>query len=86
MPGFNVDNSAARSNNVGDVIGAAIQDFAAMLRDALSQPGPWIAVAAVIVVVFVAAALRSKLSSSWIWIPVLAGAMYFVVYRWLRLR
>jgi phosphate/sulfate permease len=34
----------------------------------------------------VAGALRSKITASWIFIPVLAVAIYLSVYRWLRLR
>jgi len=57
-----------------------------MVTDAFTRPGPWTAVAAVVAIVIVAAAVRSKISASWIWIPVLAGAIYFAVFRWLRLR
>jgi hypothetical protein len=71
---------------VGDVIGSTVQEFIAMLTDAFTRPGPWIAVAAVVAIVLVAAAVRSKISASWVWIPVLAGAIYFAVFRWLRLR
>ena len=71
---------------MGNVIGSALQDFAAMLHDAIMRPGPWSAVAILLVVVFVAAALRNKITASWIFIPVLAVAIYLSVYRWLRLR
>ena len=71
---------------MGNVIGSALQDFVAMLHDAVTRPGPWSAVAILLVVVFVAAALRSKITASWIFIPVLAVAIYLSVYRWLRLR
>jgi len=71
---------------VGDVIGSTIQEFMAMVTDAFTRPGPWTAVLAVVVIVLVAAVVRSKLSASWVWIPVLAGAIYFAVFRWLRLR
>lgn len=57
-----------------------------MVTDAFTRPGPWTAVLAVVVIVLVAAVVRSKLSASWVWIPVLAGAIYFAVFRWLRLR
>jgi hypothetical protein len=57
-----------------------------MLHDAITRPGPWSAVAILLVVVFVAGALRSKITASWIFIPVLAVAIYLSVYRWLRLR
>ena len=71
---------------MGDVIGSSFHDFVEMLTNAVSQPGPWSALGIILVIVVVAAALRSKVSASWVWIPVLAGAIYFVVYRWLRLR
>jgi hypothetical protein len=71
---------------VGDIIGSAFRDFVAMATDAFTRPGPWSAVAVVMGIVLVAAMLRSKVSASWVWIPVMAGAIYFVVFRWLRLR
>lgn len=71
---------------VGDVIGSAFQDFVGMLTNAFTRPGPWTAVAVVIGIVLLAAMLRSKISASWVWIPVMAAAIYFAVFRWLRLR
>lgn len=63
-----------------------MHEFVAMVTDAVSQPGPWSAVAVILVGVLLAAALRSKISASWVWIPVMAVAIYFSVFRWLRLR
>ena len=57
-----------------------------MVTDAFSRPGPWSAVGIVIVVVLLAAMVRSRISASWVWIPVMAAAIYFAVFRWLRLR
>ena len=57
-----------------------------MLTNAFTRPGPWNAVAVVIGIVLLAAMLRSKISASWVWIPVMAAAIYFAVFRWLRLR
>lgn len=71
---------------MGDVIGSTLQEFMAMVTDAFTRPGPWTAVTAVVVIVIVAAALRTKIAASWVWIPVPAGATYFTVFRWLRLR
>ena len=71
---------------MGDVIASSFRDFGAMLTDAVTQPGPWSAVVSLLVVVLVAAAMRTKLSASWLWIPVLVAAVYFSVFRWLRLR
>jgi hypothetical protein len=71
---------------LGDVIGSAFHDFVEMLTNAVTQPGPWSALGIILVIVLVAAGLRSKLSASWVLIPVLAAAIYFAVFRWLRLR
>jgi hypothetical protein len=71
---------------MGNVIGAALQEFVDMATNALTRPGPWSAVAVVIGIVLLAAMLRSKISASWVWIPVMVAAIYFAVYRWLRLR
>ena len=71
---------------LGNVTGSTVHDFVVMVGNAVSQPGPWSFVAVILVGVSVAAAVRSKLSASWVWIPVLAGAIYFTVFRWLRLR
>lgn len=71
---------------MGDVIGSSVQEFMAMVTDAFTRPSPWTAVAAVVAIVLAAAAVRSKISASWVWIPVLAAATYFAVFRWLRLR
>jgi hypothetical protein len=71
---------------MGDVIGSAFQEFVTMVTNAFTRPGPWTAVVLVIGVVLLAAMLRSKISASWVWIPVMAAAIYFAVFRWLRLR
>ena len=71
---------------MGDVIGSSLQEFIGMLRDALTRPGPWSAVVILLVVAIAAGLIRSKLASSWIWIPALAIAIYFSIFRWLRLR
>jgi hypothetical protein len=71
---------------VGDVIGAAFGEFADMLRGALTRPIPWTAALAVVLVAFLAASLRSKISKAWVWLPLIGGAIYFTVFRWLRLQ
>ena len=71
---------------MGDVIGSSLQEFIGMVTGAFTNPGPWGAVGIVLILVVVAAALRSKISASWVWIPVLAAGIYFAVFRWLRLR
>jgi len=67
-------------------MGTSVHDFVVVVSDAVSRPGPWSAVAVILVGVLLAAALRSKISASWVWIPVLAVAIYFSVFKWLRLR
>ena len=57
-----------------------------MVKDAFTRPGPWAAVAVVVAVVLLAATLRSRLAASWLWSPAMAAAIYFAVFRWLRLR
>ena len=71
---------------MGDVIAATIKEFVAMLMGALRSSGPWQAAAVVVGATVFAAAVRGKLTAPWVWIPVLAGAAYWVVYRWLRLQ
>lgn len=57
-----------------------------MVKDAFTRPGPWNALGVVVGVVLLTATLRNKISASWVWIPVLAAAIYFAVFRWLHLR
>jgi len=39
-----------------------------------------------IVSIGVVASVRGKLTENWIWIPVLALAMWYAIFRWLELR
>ena len=55
-------------------------------QDALSGGNIWILTLIGLVAVGVIAAMRGKLTESWLWIPVLALAMWYAVYRWLQLR
>ena len=55
-------------------------------REALSGGNVWILTLIGLVAVGVIAAMRGKLTESWLWIPVLALAMWYAVYRWLQLR
>ena len=65
------------------------QAFRAMLlfgREALSGGNVWILTLIGLIAVGVIAAVRGKLTESWLWIPVLALAMWYAVYRWLEIR
>ena len=53
---------------------------------ALSGGNIWILMLVVILAIGAAAAMRGKLTEGWIWIPALALAMWYAVYRWLQLR
>jgi hypothetical protein len=55
-------------------------------QEALSGGNIWILMLIVIIAIGVVASMRGKLTESWIWIPVLALAMWYAVYRWLELR
>ena len=55
-------------------------------QEALAGGNIWILMLIVIIAIGVVASMRGKLTESWIWIPVLALAMWYVVYRWLELR
>ena len=71
---------------MGNVIASSVEELLAILRDAITQPGPWSAVGIVLIAVFAVAALRAKISASWIWLPVLATVTYIAIHRWLNLR
>lgn len=75
-----------RLDRMGNVIASSVQELLAILRDAVRQPGPWSAVGIVLIVVVAIGALRSKISASWIWLPVLATVTYVAIHRWLQLR
>ncbi|HEX5075698.1 MAG TPA: hypothetical protein VFW03_20975 [Gemmatimonadaceae bacterium] len=55
-------------------------------QEALTGGNVWILMLILIFAIGVVAALRGKLTESWIWIPMLALAMWYAVYRWLELR
>jgi hypothetical protein len=55
-------------------------------QEALTNGNIWILMLIVVVAIGVVASMRGKLTESWIWIPMLALAMWYAVYRWLELR
>ena len=55
-------------------------------QEALSGGNIWILMLVVIIAIGVIAFMRGKLTDGWIWVPVLALAMWYAVYRWLQVR
>ena len=55
-------------------------------QEALADGNVWILMLIAIVSIGVVASVRGKLTENWIWIPVLALAMWYAIFRWLELR
>jgi hypothetical protein len=55
-------------------------------QQALADGNLWILMLIAIVSIGVVASVRGKLTENWIWIPVLALAMWYAIFRWLELR
>ena len=55
-------------------------------QEALADGKVWILMLIAIVSIGVVASVRGKLTENWIWIPVLALAMWYAIFRWLELR
>ena len=55
-------------------------------QEALSGGNIWILMLIVVVAIGVVASMRGKLTDGWIWIPALALAVWYALYRWLQLR
>jgi len=55
-------------------------------QEALADGNLWILMLIAIVSIGVVASVRGKLTENWIWIPVLALAMWYAIFRWLELR
>jgi hypothetical protein len=55
-------------------------------QEALSGGNIWILMFIGLIAVGVITAMRGKLTESWLWIPILALAMWYAVYRWLQAR
>jgi len=72
-----------RRARVSDVIGSALEEIVAMLRDAVAH-APWAAIAILVLVVVAAVMLRTRMTS-WVWVPALALGVWYTIWR-LRLR
>ena len=55
-------------------------------QEALADGNLWILMLIAIVSIGVVASVRGKLTENWIWIPGLALAMWYAIFRWLELR
>lgn len=71
---------------MSEAINSAFHDFVLMLTGAVKGADPWLAVLALVVCVGIVAAIKGKLTSSFVWIPGLAVAAYYAIYRWLKLQ
>lgn len=69
-----------------DFLEQAIRGLTQFGQEALSDGNIWILMLLAIVAIGVVAAIRGKLTGGWIWIPALALAMWYALYRWLQLR
>jgi len=69
-----------------DFIEETIRGIFLFAQEALSGGNIWLLMLIVLLAIGVIAAVRGKLTESWLWIPVLALAMWYAVYRWLELR
>ena len=64
----------------------AVRNAILFAQEALADGNLWILMLIVIVSIGVVASVRGKLTENWIWIPVLALAMWYAIFRWLELR
>jgi hypothetical protein len=69
-----------------DLFQDVFRNAALLGQEALTDGNVWVLMLLVIVAIGVVATIRGKLTESWIWIPMLALAMWYAVYRWLELR
>jgi hypothetical protein len=69
-----------------DFIEQGIRNLLLFGQEAMSGGNVWILMLIVLIGIGVIAAVRGKLTESWLWIPVLALAMWYAVYRWLQIR
>jgi hypothetical protein len=69
-----------------DFLEQAIRGLTFFVQEALSGGNIWILMLIAIIAIGVVASMRGKLTDSWLWIPVLALAMWYALYRWLELR
>ena len=61
-----------------------INQFVTLLHEAATNR--WLVVLIVAALVGVTAAVRGKLTDSWVVIPILAGALWYAFYYWIRVR
>jgi hypothetical protein len=74
-----------RSRNLNmDFLEQAIQSIFQFVQEALTGGNVWILMFVGLVGIGIVMAVRGKLTESWIWIPLLALAMWYAVYRWLQ--
>lgn len=69
-----------------DFVEQIIRTLTMFGQEALSGGNIWLLMLIVIIGIGVVASMRGKLTDSWLWIPVLALAMWYALYRWLGLR
>jgi hypothetical protein len=69
-----------------DFIEQVIRGAYFFAQEALSGGNVWILMLIGLIAIGVIAAMRGKLTESWLWIPILALAMWYAVYRWLQVR
>jgi hypothetical protein len=63
--------------DMGDAIAQSAQEVWGLLVDAVTNPGPWAITGVVLVLAVVAALMRGKLASPWIWGPALAAGAFW---------
>lgn len=68
-----------------DVLRQAFRDIAQFGQEAATGGHVWILMFVGLVGVGIITAVRGKLTESWLWIPIVALAMWYAVYRWLQL-
>jgi hypothetical protein len=64
----------------------AVRNAVLFGQEALADGNVWILMLIVVISIGVVASVRGKLTENWIWIPVLALAMWYALFRWLELR
>jgi hypothetical protein len=69
-----------------DFIEQGLRNILLFGQEAMTGGNVWILMLIGLIAVGVIAAVRGKLTESWLWIPILALAMWYAVYRWLQVR
>ena len=73
-------------STVMELLQDAVRNAILFGQEALADGNVWILMLIAIVSIGVVASVRGKLTENWIWIPVLALAMWYAIFRWLELR